>query len=190
MFKNGLYYLLLFVILLSCSDKVTKYNGFIQSELEYLLASNVGKVWERVSVEENGLVIAPEDCGMDNFLIFWQGSVGLEKPLLYAYNPTTCDSLEFCNLRPEFCKADTMLCNADPEFCELFGDEVLYIGSWYAKAPFIQNSRSDTLIFNINNKTESVFVTSISSQNASFQYKSRTGSEGGLITEYYKFTAQ
>lgn len=190
MTKRSIYYLLLLLVILSCSDKVTKYKGFIQSELEYLLASDEVKVWERVSVEENGQIVEPGDCDMDNFLIFAQGSVGAEKPLLYAYNPTICDSLEFCNLRPEFCKADTMLCNADPLFCESFGEGVLYIGSWYAKEPFIRNSRSDTLVFTINNKTESVYVTSISSQNATFQYKQRTGSGGGLITEYYQYTPQ
>ena len=188
MFKKGFFYLLFLSIILSCSDKLRKYNGFVQSELEYLLASDPGKAWERVSVEEDGQEIAPTDCDMDNFLIFWQGNVGEEKPLLYAYNSSICDSLEFCNLHPDFCLADTTLCNADPEFCELFGDNVLYIGSWYAEKPFIDNSRSDTLVFNINNKAESIFVTSISALNASFQYKRRVGSGGGLITEYYKFT--
>jgi hypothetical protein len=190
MIKRFFYYLLLLLFILSCSDKVTKYKGFIQSELEYLLASDEAKAWERVSVEEDGQIIVPGDCDMDNFLIFGQGQVGSEKPLLYAYNPTICDSLEFCDLHPDFCQADTMLCNANPGFCESFSEGVLYIGSWYAKEPFIQNSRSDTLVFNINNKTESVFVTSISSQYVSFQYKRRTGSSGGIITEHYQFTPQ
>jgi hypothetical protein len=190
MIKKSFSYLLLLVVAFSCTDKVTKYKGFIQSELEFLLASDEGKVWERISVEEDGQIVPPGDCDMDNLLIFGPGLVGAEKPLLYGYNPTVCDSLEFCQLRPEFCKADTMMCNADPDFCASLASGILYIGSWYAKEPFIQNSRSDTLIFNINNKTESVFVTSISSQNASFQYKRRTGSNGGLITEYYQFTPQ
>ena len=188
MIKRFFFYSIFLLFLLSCSDKLRKYNGFIQSELEYLLASDPGKAWERVSVEEDGQVIEPSDCDMDNFLIFWQGNVGEEKPLLYAYNPSVCDSLEFCSIHPDFCQADTMLCASNPDFCELFGDNVLYIGSWYAKKPFIENSRSDTLIFTINNKTESIFVTSVSALNTSLQYKNRTGSGGGLITEYYKFT--
>ena len=81
-----------------------------------------------------------------------------------------------------------MLCNADPEFCDLLSDEVLYIGSWYAKEPFIINDRSDTLIFSVNNKKEAIFVVNITSQHAAFQYKNRQGDSGGLITEYYNFT--
>jgi len=188
MSKKFFPFVFLLLFMLSCSDKLRKYDGFIQSELEYLLASDVGKVWERVSVEEDGQAVPATECDMDNFLIFWPGNVGEEKPLLYAYNPGICDSIDFCSLRPDFCKADTMLCNANPDFCDLFEDNVLYIGSWYAKEPFITNSRSDTLIFTINNKSESIHVTSVSSLNTSLQYKSRTGSEGGLITEYYKFT--
>lgn len=179
---------LLFIttLILSCKDKVTKFNGFTQSELEYLLAAEEGKVWERISKEEDGEEIIPSDCEMDNYLILGPGNTGQEKPLLYAYNPAVCDSLDFCQLHPDFCQADTALCNADPDFCDLFSDDVLYIGSWYAKEPFIENDRSDTLVFTINNKKESIFVTNITSQYATFQYKHREGDNGGIITEYYQ----
>ncbi|MCK5104433.1 MAG: hypothetical protein KAR17_16530, partial [Cyclobacteriaceae bacterium] len=80
------------------------------------------------------------------------------------------------------------LCNAEPDFCESLADGVLYIGSWYAKEPFIKNDRSDTLVFEINNKLESIFVTNITSQNAIFQYKNRFGIGGEVITEIYKFS--
>jgi len=164
-----------------------EFNGFIQSELEYLLASEVGKVWERISKEEDGQEILPGDCDMENHLIFLPGKVGDPKPLLYAYNPLICDSLDFCIQYPDFCQADTALCSENNEFCESLGDGVLLIGSWYAKEPFINNDRSDTLVFDINNKRESIFVTSISSLQATFQYKNRTGSSGGIITEYYTY---
>ena len=172
----------------SCEEKVNQYNGFNQAELEYLLSSDAGKVWERVAQEEEGEEIIPDECGMDNYLIFGPGNVGDPKPLLYAYNPLNCDSLDFCTLHPNFCQSDTALCAIDSAFCASLGDGVLYIGSWYAKQPFIDNDRSDTLVFTINNATESVFVTSISSQYATFQYKKRVGDDGGIITEYYTYT--
>ncbi len=175
-------------MLLSCEDKVREYGGYTQKEMEYLLASDELKIWERVSKAEDGTAIDPDDCGMDNFLIFLQGNVGQPKPLLYAYNPLICDSLDFCLQHPDFCQSDTTLCNSNPTFCESLNDGVLYVGSWYAKEPFIINSRSDTLIFEINNKKESIHVTSISSLNASFLYKNRKGSEGSIITEIYKFS--
>ncbi|MCK5209374.1 MAG: hypothetical protein KAQ79_15175, partial [Cyclobacteriaceae bacterium] len=86
-----------------------QFNGFTQKEMEYLLASDDFKVWERISQEENGEEILPDDCGMENYLIFLQGSVGQPKPLLYAYNPLLCDSLDFCDQHPDFCEADTTL---------------------------------------------------------------------------------
>lgn len=156
--------------------------------MEFLLASDNSKVWLRISKEEEGEVIDPDDCGLDNYLIFVPGTAGDPKPLLYAYNPLLCDSLDFCIQHPDFCNSGTTLCNADPDFCNLLSDGVLYIGSWYAKAPFIENDRSDTLVFEINNKKESIFVTSITSQYAIFQYKQRTGATGGLITESYKYS--
>ena len=180
--------LLLIFMFSFCKDKVKEFDGFTQKEMEYLLASDELKVWERNSQEEDGEVIVPGDCDMDNYLIFIQGNLGQPKPLLYAYNPLICDSLDFCSLHPDFCQADTDLCNADPVFCESLGDGVLYIGSWYAKEPFIKNSRSDTLVFEINSKIESIFVTSISSQYATFQYKNREGNDGEIITESYSFS--
>ena len=188
MIKGSCLIFFLAILLFSCDDKVRKFSGFTQKEMEHLLASDESKAWLRISKEEDGDVIEPDDCGMDNYLIFVPGNLGDPKPLLYAYNPAICDSLDFCNQYPDFCQSDTALCNADPEFCDLLGQGVLYIGSWYAKEPFINNDRSDTLIFEINNKSESIFVTSITSQYASFQYKQRTGSSGGIITETYNYT--
>ena len=188
MVRNGIFFLLLIFLFSFCKDKVKQFNGFTQKEMEYLLASDDFKVWERISQEENGEEILPDDCGMENYLIFLQGSVGQPKPLLYAYNPLLCDSLDFCDQHPDFCEADTTLCNTEPSFCESLADGVLYIGSWYAKEPFIKNDRSDTLVFEINNKLESIFVTNITSQNAIFQYKNRFGIGGEVITEIYKFS--
>ena len=188
MVRNGIFFLLLIFLFSFCKDKVKQFNGFTQKEMEYLLASDDFKVWERISQEENGEEILPDDCGMENYLIFLQGSVGQPKPLLYAYNPLLCDSLDFCDQHPDFCEADTTLCNTEPDFCESLADGVLYIGSWYAKETFIKNDRSDTLVFEINNKLESIFVTNITSQNAIFQYKNRFGIGGEVITEIYKFS--
>jgi len=186
--KSTLLYFYFLILVFSCGDKVKKFDGFTQSALEFLLASDNSKSWLRISQEEDGQEIEPGDCGMDNYLVFLPGNVGDPKPLLYAYNPLICDSLEFCIQHPDFCQSDTMNCNADPELCDLFADGVLYIGSWYAKEPFIENARSDTLVFNINNKKESIFVTNISSQYATLLYKKRTGASGGIITENYNFT--
>lgn len=186
--RFSFFYFILFLLSFACEDKVKEFSGFTQKELEFLLSSDEGKAWERISKEEDGIEIPLENCDLENFLIYGPGNIGDEKPLLYAYNPSICDSLEFCNLHPDFCQADTMLCNADPEFCDLLSDDILYIGSWYAKAPFIDNDRSDTLIFTINNKKEAIFVVNITSQHAAFQYKNRIGNSGGLITEYYNFT--
>lgn len=187
MVRNGIFFLLLLFIFSFCNDKVKQFDGFIQGELEYLLASDSSKVWERIMQEEDGEEIMPTDCSMGNNLIFLQGDLGEPKPLLYAYNPLICDSLEFCLQYPDICKADTVLCNADTTFCETLEDGILYIGSWYAKEPFIKNSRSYTLVFEINSNKESIFVTSITSQYATFQYKNRKGVDGGIITEFYQF---
>ncbi len=181
-------YIILFFLFFSCEDKVREFGGYTQKEMEYLLASDSVKIWERLSKAEDDIIIDPDDCDMDNLLIFFQGDLGQPKPLLYAYNPLICDSLDFCLQHPDFCQSDTTLCNANPEFCESLVENMLFIGSWYAKEPFIKNSRSDTLVFEINSKKESIFVTSISSQNATFLYKNRQGNEGATITEIYSFT--
>lgn len=186
MLKRGFIFCFVIAVIWSCNDKVTKFNGFTQKELEFLLASEDLKVWERVSREEDGVEVEPDDCGLDNFIVFVQNQVGQPKPLLYAYNPTLCDSLEFCNEHPNFCISDTTLCNADPAFCQALGEGVLYIGTWYAKEPFVSNDRSDTLIFEINNIEESIHVTNITSQFASFLYKNRSSSSGGVISENYQ----
>lgn len=187
MLKNGIAFLLLILLFSFCGDKVREFDGFTQKEMEYLLSSDEGKIWEQISREEDGEVIVPDDCSMENYLIFIQGDLGQPKPLLYTYNPTICDSLDFCIQHPDFCQADTMNCNTEPEFCAVLEDGILYIGSWYAKEPFIKNDRTDTLVFDINSKQESIFVTSISSQNATFRYKNRIGNNGGVIDEYYKY---
>jgi hypothetical protein len=187
MVRNGFIFLFLTFIFSFCSDEVKQYDGFIQKEMEYLLAADNIKIWERIAKEENGEAVIPDDCGLDNYLIFYSGGVGDPKPLLYAYNPLICDSLDFCLQHPDFCQADETLCNADTTFCNSLADGILYIGAWYAKEPFINNSRSDTLVFEINNKKESIHVTSITSQNATFLYKNREGDDGSVITEFYKF---
>lgn len=186
MIRNVLSFLFLILLFSYCGDKVKKYDGFTQTEMEYLLAADDLKVWERIGRQEDGAEVIPDDCGMENYLIFIQGSLGKPKPLLYAYNPLICDSLEFCDQHPDLCLADLTLCAENSEFCESLGDGTLYIGSWYAKEPFIKNSRTDTLIFDINNISESIFVTSITSLQATFRYKNREGENGGEIDEFYK----
>ncbi len=171
----------------SCKDKVREFDGFTQKELEHLLASDSVKAWMRILREEDGQEVVPDDCGMDNQLIFMQGDLGDPKRLLYAYDPEICDSLDFCDRHPDFCQADTMLCQADTLFCQALGEGILYIGSWYAKAPFIENTRADTLIFEINNKTEAIWVLDITSQRMKINYKNRKGDSGGEITEYYEY---
>jgi hypothetical protein len=187
MVRNAVIFSFIIFILLSCKDQVKEYSGFTQKELEYLLASTEIKVWERVSREEDGAEVIPDDCGMDNFLIFFQGDVGKPKDLLYAYNPNICDSLDFCNLHPDFCNSNVTNCAANPVLCDDLQEGLLYIGTWYAKAPFIVNSRSDTLVFTINGKTESIHVTDISSEYATFVYKNRQSTTGGTIEETYKY---
>ncbi len=186
MIKNGIIFLFFISIIFSCKEKVQEFSGFTQKEMEYLLASQELKIWQRISREENEEEIMLEGCDLENYLFFVQGQVGNPKPLLYAYNPSSCDSLEFCNLHPELCIADTTFCGEDPQFCNSLGDGILYIGSWYAKEPFIENSRADTLVFEINGITESVQVLEISSEYASFLYKNRTGNAGGSVVENYQ----
>jgi hypothetical protein len=186
MIKNSLFFLLLIVIF-SCKDKVTKFSGFTQTEMEFLLASSDAKIWERISREEDGEEIFLEGCEAESYLIFLQDEVGDPKPLLYAYNPAVCDSLDFCALHPDFCISDTTLCAENPDFCDDLQDGILFIGSWYVKEPFIENSRADTLIFEINEKSESIHVTSITANYATFSYKNRTGSSGGSVIESYQF---
>jgi len=173
--------------LLSCNDKVKEFSGFTQKEMEFLLASYDGKVWERLSREENGEEVPLEGCELDNFLIFVQGRVGEPKPLLFAYNSVACDSLDICDLYPDFCLSDTTLCAEDPDFCASLEDGILYIGSWYAKEPFIENTRSDTLIFQINQVQESIHVTQITANLATFLYKNRSSAEGGAVVENYQY---
>jgi hypothetical protein len=188
--KHHFYFLLSFLTLISCKDKVQEFSGFNQKELEFLLASYEGKIWERISREENGEEIVFEDCELDNYLIFLEENVnnaGELKPLLYAYNPNLCDSLDFCSLHPDFCLSDTTLCAENPDFCENLEEGILFIGSWYAKEPFIENSRSDTLVFEINNKAESIQVLDVTANYVTFLYKNRTGTSGGTVIEHYQF---
>jgi hypothetical protein len=169
---------------------VQEFSGFNQKELEFLLSSYEGKAWERISREEDGEEVVFEDCGLENYLIFLEDNVsnaGELKPLLYAYNPNLCDSLDFCSLHPDFCLSDTTLCGANPEFCDSLEDGILFIGSWYAKEPFIENSRSDTLVFEINNKAESIQVLDITANYVTFFYKNSTGASGATVVERYRF---
>lgn len=186
MIKNGIIFLFISLISFSCKDKVQEFSGFTQKEMEFLLASEETKIWERISREVNGEEVILEDCELQNYLIFIQGQLGNPKPLLYAYNPTNCDSANFCNLYPDFCVADTTLCAIDPDFCQGLSDGILLIGTWYAKEPFIENSRSDTLIFEINGIEESIEVLDISTNYATFLYKNRTENSGGSVVEYYQ----
>jgi hypothetical protein len=188
--KHHFYFLLSFLTLISCKDKVQEFSGFNQKELEFLLSSYEGKAWERISREEDGEEVVFEDCGLENYLIFLEDNVsnaGELKPLLYAYNPNLCDSLDFCSLHPDFCLSDTTLCGANPEFCDSLEDGILFIGSWYAKEPFIENSRSDTLVFEINNKAESIQVLDITANYVTFFYKNSTGASGATVVERYRF---
>lgn len=187
MAKNIVFFLFIILSFAACKDNVKEFSGFTQKEMEFLLASYELKVWERISRMENGEEVIPGDCGLDNYLIFVTGNIGVPKNLFYAYNPGICDSLDFCNLHPDFCLADKANCADDPAACDDLPEGVLYIGSWYAKAPFIVNDRSDTLVFEINGKTESIHVTDISSEYATFVYKNRQSASGGAVEEIYRY---
>jgi hypothetical protein len=52
--KHLFHFLFLFLTIISCKDKVQEFSGFNQKELEFLLASYEGKIWERISREEDG----------------------------------------------------------------------------------------------------------------------------------------
>ena len=187
--RHGIHiFLITLLFLFACKDKVKKFDGFTQKELEYLLSSSGGKVWERISRFEDGQEMQLEPCEAENYLLLYAGDVGKPKKLVYAYNPETCDSADFCMLHPDFCAADTAMCQTDPDFCTDLGDGILYIGSWYAKAPFIDNARSDTLVFQINNEDQSIFVEQISSQFVTFRYK-RSSNNQPEIMENYQYLA-
>ncbi len=153
MIKKTLLYFLFFGAAFSCNDVVKKYDGFTQREMEFLLASYGGKIWQRVSRTEDGQEITPDDCGLENYMIFTANTqqpvvVGSPKPLFYAYNPVNCDSLAFCASFPEYCLANKAFCEANPDVCNDLQEGILNIGTWFAKAPFIQNSRTN-YTFNI-----------------------------------------
>lgn len=99
--------LLLAILLLatqSCGDEVREFDGFTQTELEYLLAGEGGKIWLRTGRQVDDVAIEQEGCTSDNYLLFLtaDNSIGKPKPLLYGYNPTICDSLDFCTINPDF----------------------------------------------------------------------------------------
>ena len=77
MTRNVLSFLFLILLFSYCDDKVKEFDGFPQKEMEYLLASDDAKVWERTAKEENGEEVIPDDCGMDNYLIFIKGGLGV-----------------------------------------------------------------------------------------------------------------
>ena len=54
MSKSTIIYLAFFLLIFGCEDKVKDFSGFTQKELEFLLASEEGKAWERISKEEGG----------------------------------------------------------------------------------------------------------------------------------------
>ena len=180
-------------LMISCEDKVREFDGFTQKELEFLLSGAEGKTWLRTERMENDIPIEFQDCSEDNYIIFVpiNNAIGKPKPLLYGYNPAKCDSLDFCTINPAFCESHLENCNEDPDLCDILDDGMLLIGSWYAKAPFVLNDRADTLVFNINNQIESIYVTNITSKNLTIIYKNRKGENGETITEsYVQFVAE
>ena len=180
--------LLLSIFLLSlCGEKVREFNGFTQKEMEFLLASDDIKAWERISRLEDGEEVEFDPCEFNHFIYFEQGGVGSPKPLYYSYNTSNCDSVEFCDRRPGFCEAHESFCEENPETCSELPPGFLIVGTWYAKEPFIQNSRSDTLVFDINEQVESIFVTDITANFATFLYKDRSAPDGGDIIENYQY---
>ncbi len=176
-----------FAIAIGCSDEVREFDGFTQKELEYLLTGENGKIWLRTERWENDTEVEFDECSTDNYLIFVAvaDSIGKPKPLVYGYNATICDSLDFCTANPDFCQSNVMNCEQDPDLCELLEDGMLYVGTWYAKAPFVKNDRSDTLVMEINKIVESVQVTAITSTELEVFYKNREGANGETITETY-----
>jgi hypothetical protein len=171
----------------SCNDKVRDFAGFTQSEMEYLLAADSGKQWVRIGRTENGESVALEGCDFATRLIFLQDGVGVPKPLLAAYNPDACDSLSFCNVYPAYCRADSSLCAQNPELCDSIAQNEFFIGSWLAQEPFVENSRADTLLLEIDGVEEAVQVLEISGSFASFLFKEREGSAGAKVVEHYQY---
>jgi len=188
--RGGKYgFLALFLALfVACADKVREFDGFNQKELEYLLTGEAGKIWLRTVRMENDTEVEFDECSTDNYLIFLPvaNAIGKPKPLIYGYNPTICDSLDFCISNPDFCISNQFNCAEDPDLCELLDDGMFHIGTWYAKAPFVVNDRADTLVLEINKKFESVQVTSITSTELDVFYKNRKGPSGETITESYQ----
>ena len=63
-------------------------------------------------------------------MIFMAADINGIQRLLYTYDTSMCDSVEFCNEKPVYCLSDTALCQDDPEFCDGIGSDTLFIALW------------------------------------------------------------
>jgi hypothetical protein len=59
-------FFILTTALYSCKDQVKEFSGFTQKELEYLLASDEGKVWQRLSRQVDGEDVTLTDCELQH----------------------------------------------------------------------------------------------------------------------------
>jgi preprotein translocase subunit SecD len=75
----------------------------------------------------------------------------------------------------------------NPELCDSIAQNEFFIGSWLAQEPFVENSRADTLLLEIDGVEEAVQVLEISGSFASFLFKEREGSAGAEVAEHYQY---
>ncbi|NJN27597.1 MAG: hypothetical protein HC819_17290 [Cyclobacteriaceae bacterium] len=180
MTKKLLKGILVVFLLFACEDKVEEFDGFMQKELEYMLAGQDVKIWERVS-ESNA-----NDCAAGNYLVFVQdstGKTGTPKPLLFAYDPALCSAQIFCEQYPDYCASNADLCLLYPAFCNQVGEGFLFIGTWYAPLPAVENGSTDMMVFTINKKSEPVRVSAIDPEHLVLEYSREKP------TEEYQFVA-
>ncbi len=178
--NRHLYLLLFFALsLYSCEETVDEFSGFQKQEMEFLLAGDSAKVWERVSRWEDGKEIEFSDCEKQNRMIFLAGNSDESKRLLYTFDTAVCDSAGFCNENIEYCISDTAQCNQDPDFCELLDDSTLYLGTWEVMEPAIDGGTTDQLLLKLWPKTRETTVTGISALAFSFEFSE--SESGGII---------
>ncbi len=168
--------------LASCGDPVPEYDGFNKNQVEFLLAGTAGKVWQLTSRTVDDQMAEVDPCEEGGLLVFLPDSRNDNKPLLYAYDPTVCDSLTFCNAFPGYCMSDTSICNQNPALCQGFDGRTLFIGYWEVKKPLITNARTDTVFVHLWEGTRTMHINKMTASLSTFKYE-RPGSE--IVNESY-----
>jgi len=169
--KGYLFALIFFAFLLyACEETIDEFSGFQKQEMEFLLAGDSAKVWERVSRWEDGVEVEFSDCEKQNRMLFIAGNNDESKRLLYTFDTEVCDSESFCNENIKYCISDTAQCNRDPDFCELLDEGTLYLGTWEVKEPASKGGTTDQLLIKLWPRTRITTVTSISSLAFSYEF--------------------